>query len=120
MDQIIINPFADRNFKTAIFRSYISEHFPICFLIPSAKPKIENKTSSILKTIYKSESINTFKQELHETNWSDTETYLNPNNAYKIFFEKIPVLYDKYFPIKRIKLKVKNLELTRITSGKTF
>ena len=47
---VLTNSFIDRNFKTAIFKSDISGHFPICFIIPSTK--IGNKTSFILKSIF--------------------------------------------------------------------
>ena len=49
---VLTNSFIDRNFKTAIFKSDISGHFPICFITPSTKPKIGNKTSFILKSIF--------------------------------------------------------------------
>ena len=37
IDHILTNSFLDRNFKTAVFKSGISDHFPICFIIPSTK-----------------------------------------------------------------------------------
>ena len=49
IEHVLTNSFIDRNFKTAISKSDISDHFPICFIIPSTKPKIENKTSFIFK-----------------------------------------------------------------------
>ena len=45
IDHILTNSFIDRNFKTTIFKSDTSDHFPICFIIPSTKTKIENKTT---------------------------------------------------------------------------
>ena len=39
IDHILTNSFADRNFKTAIFKSDASDHFSICFIIRSTKPK---------------------------------------------------------------------------------
>ena len=57
---VLTNSFIDRNFKTAIFKSDISDHFPIYFITPSTKPKIGNKTSFILKSIFNFKAINTF------------------------------------------------------------
>ena len=37
IDHIFTDSFIDKNFKTAIFKSDISDHFPICFMIPSTK-----------------------------------------------------------------------------------
>ena len=34
---VLTNCFIDRTFKTAIFKSDILNHFPICFIIPSMK-----------------------------------------------------------------------------------
>ena len=109
IDHILTNSFIDRNFKTAIFKSDISDHYPICLIIPSTKPKIENKTSFIFKRIFNFEAINTFKQDLHKTNWNDTEAFNDPNETYKAFLERF-LLYDKYFPIRKIKIKARDLE----------
>ena len=49
IDHILTNSFSDKNFRTAIFKSDISDHFPICFIITSTKPKIENKLPLFLK-----------------------------------------------------------------------
>ena len=99
IDHVLTNSFIDRNFKTAISKSDISDHFPICFIIPSTKPKIENKTSFIFKRIFNFEGINTFKQDLHKTNWKDQ------NETYKACLERFLLLYDKYFPIRKIKME---------------
>ena len=49
IDHICTNSFIDRNFKTAFFKSDISDHFPICLIIPLTKPRIENKISPVFK-----------------------------------------------------------------------
>ena len=49
IDHILTNSFTDKNFQTVIFKSDVSDHFPICFIIRSTNPKIENKTSFIFK-----------------------------------------------------------------------
>ena len=117
IDHILTNSFADRNFKTAIFKSDVSDHFPICFIIRSTKPKIENKTSFIFKRIFNFETINSFKQDLYKTNWKDIEAFTDPNEAYKAFLERFLLLYDKNFPIRKIKIKAKDLESPWITNG---
>ena len=99
------NSFIGRNFRTVIFKSDISDHFPICFIIPPAKPELKNKTSFIFKKIFSFEAKSTFKQDLHKTNWKDIETFTDPNETYKKFLERFLLLYDKYCPIKKSKLK---------------
>ena len=98
IDHILTNSFADRNFKTAIFKSDVSDHFPICFIIRSTKPKI----SFIFKRIFNFETINFFKEDLYKTNWKDIEAFPDPNKAYKAFLERFLFLYDKNFPIRKI------------------
>ena len=116
IDHTLTNSFTDMNFKTAIFKSDVSEHFPICFIIPCTKPKIENKTSFIFKQIFNFEVINTFKQDFYKTNWKDNEAFTNLNEAYKAFLERFLLLYDKNFPIRKIKIKAKNLGSLWITN----
>ena len=67
----------------------------------STKNKIENKTSLIFKRIFNFEAINTFKQDLHKTNWKDIEAFGDPNEAYKSFLERFLLPYDKYVPIRK-------------------
>ena len=83
----------------------------------STKNKIENKTSLIFKRIFNFEAINTFKQDLHKTNWKNIEAFTDPNEAYKAFLERIRLLYGKYFAIKKIQIKAKHLESPWITNG---
>lgn len=54
---IVINCFAERVFQTAIFKGNISNHFPICFLVPSSSKQRENKATFICKRIFNTESI---------------------------------------------------------------
>ena len=117
IDHILTNSFIDRNFKTTIFKSDISDHFPIYFIIPSTKAKIENKTSFIFKRIFNFDAINTFKQDLHKTNWKGIEVFIDPNEAYKTFLERFLLLFDKYFPFRKIKIKAKDLKSPWITNG---
>ena len=109
IDHILTNSFIDRNFKTAIFKSDISDHFPIYFIIPATRPEIENKTSFIFKSILNVDAINTFNQDLQKTNWKDIEAFTDPNESYKAFLERFLILYDKHFLIRKIKNKVKDL-----------
>ena len=68
IDHILTNCFVDRTFKTAIFKSDISDHFPICFIIPSMKTKIKNETSFLYKRNSNTDAKPAFQNELYETN----------------------------------------------------
>ena len=52
IDHILTNSFTNTVFKTAIFKSDISDHFPVCFIIPSSMKQTNNtKTTVIFKSI---------------------------------------------------------------------
>ena len=114
----ILNSFTDTVFKTAIFKSDISDHFPTCFIIPSSMKQTNNtKNTVIFKTVFGTESIELFKQKLYETNWDDTEVSQKPDEAYKSFLNKFSDSYNTYLPKKQIKLKSKDLRSPWITDG---
>ena len=117
IDHILTNCFIDRIFKTAIFKSDISDHFPICFIIPSMKTKTKNETSFLYKRNFNTDAKHAFQNELYETNWKDIETFTDPNETYKAFLEKFLILYDKYFPKQKIKVKTKDLQSPWVTKG---
>ena len=71
----------------------------------------------IYKGTYNTESIDLFKQKLHETKWNEIMSFQNPDYAYKVFLKRFSTLYDTYFPEKKIKLKNKDLQSPWITKG---
>ena len=116
IDHILTNLFVNFDFKTAIFKSYISDHFPISFFLPMANEFSKAEPIYIHKRIINNNATEMFCQKLHETDWAEIETG-NPNVCYKIFLKKFMSLYDEYFPIKIIKLKTKDIESLWITTG---
>ena len=57
IDRILKNSFTDTVFKTAIFKSDISDHFLICFIIPSSMKSTNNtENTAIYKTVFDTES----------------------------------------------------------------
>ena len=96
----------------------MSDHFPICFIIPSPSNQ-ENvtETTFITKRILNTKSIELFKQKLYETSWDEIEMSQNPDQEYKTFLTKFSDLYNIYFPTKIIKVKNKDLNSPWITKG---
>ena len=118
IDHILTNSFTETVFKTAILKIDVSDHFPICFMIPSlAKQEKDTSTTFIYKRISDTKAIEMFKQKLYETDWDDIEVFENPNDAYKSFMNKFSVLYETFFPKKKIKSKDKDLRSPWITKG---
>ena len=88
IDHILTNFFIDTVFKTAILKTDISDHFPICNLSQDSLPQTnKGKNAFIYKVTYNPECIES-KQKLYEIKWNEIEIQ-NPNEAYKTFFRKI-------------------------------
>ena len=51
IDHILRNCFVNTNFKTFIFKLDISNHFPVCFLQSTSRPREENKATYITKRV---------------------------------------------------------------------
>ena len=71
----------------------------------------------VYKRTYNTESIELFKQKLHETKWDEIMSFQNLDDDYQTFLKRFSTLYDTYFAEKKIKLKNKNLQSPWITKG---
>ena len=85
------------DFKTAIFKSDISDHFPISFFLPVMSEFSKTEPIYIHKRIVNNNAIVMFHQKLHKTDWAEIDTSKNPNVCYKIFLKKFMCLYNEYF-----------------------
>ena len=57
------------------------------------------------------------KRKLFQIDWQEIETLQNPCNAYTSFLEQFLTLYDTFFPLRKIKIKAKDLQSPWITNG---
>ena len=117
IDRILKNCFVNFDFKGAIFKSDISDHFPISFFLPMINEFSKTEPIYVHKRIINSNAIEMFRQKLHETDWAEIETLRNPNVCYKIFLKRFMSFYDAHFPIKIIKLKTKDMQSPWITTA---
>ena len=78
---------------------------------------MESKATFIYKRVFDTESIESFKKKLSETDSQETESYENSDEAYAIFLQQLIIFYDNYFAKRNIKVKVKDLESPWITRG---
>ena len=84
IDHILANSFTDTVFKSAIFKSDKSDHFPICFMIPSSmKQTNSTKNTVIFTSVFDTESIELLKRKLNETSWDDIEVLWKTVTAHK-------------------------------------
>ena len=115
LDHILTNSPVNTNFKTFIFKIDISDHFPICFLQPTSRPREENGATCINKKVININAIEMFKQELYKTSWDDVINNKDLSDAYNYFLHKLIVLYNKYFPKQSIRVYKKDLQSPWIT-----
>ena len=114
MNHILTNCFINFDFKTAIFKSDISDHFLISFFLSMTNEFSKTEPIYIHKRMINNSAIEMFRQKLHETDRAEIETSRNPNVCYKTFLKRFISLYDEYFPIKIIKLTTKDMKITEI------
>ena len=117
IDHIVINSFIDTTIKTGIIKSDISDNFLTCLFILSEKVSVENEIVYIYKRVINDETMEASTQNLYESSLNDIESIPNANKAYSIFLEKFRTMYNKHFPLKKIKLKTKDLKSPWITTG---
>ena len=111
IDNIITNCIINSNFKSARVKTDLSEHFPIIFITEFIR--VPTPTDDMEKCVYKRDftenAFNCFKQALFETFWDSVKNLKQPNEAYNKFLEIFTKLYEEYFPIRKIKMKPKEL-----------
>ena len=115
IDHILTNTFVDWTFKSDVFKSSVSGHFPVIFLIPSINLSNENGTSYIYKRFVTDEAITSFNISLYQNNWKEFLECESVNQAYANFIDKFSEMCDNFFPIKKMKLKSKDLKIPWIT-----
>ena len=65
IDHISTNAYPETIFKTEIFMCDVSDHVPICVIIPSLKFSSKNKDIYIYKRSFNGQSIVFFKRNLN-------------------------------------------------------
>ena len=68
---VLTNCFVNFDFKTAIFKSDISDHFRINFFLPMTNKFSKTEAIYIHKRIINNTAIKLFRQKLHETDWAE-------------------------------------------------
>ena len=119
IDNIITNCIINSDFKSAIVKTDLSDHFPIIFInelmrVPAPTDDLEN---CVYKRDFTENALNCFKQALFETSWDSVKNLKQPNEAYNKFLEIFTELYQEYFPIRKIKIKPKRALSPWITNG---
>ena len=116
----ITNSIYKNDFKTAIIRTDISDHFPITYafkLRSSMSSENRQKNRYLHKRIINESSKATFKRRLRETSWDAVKGLDNPSESYVKIIETITQIYDDCFPKTKFKIKSNNKANPWITKG---
>ena len=119
IDNIITNCILNSDFKSAVVKTDLSDHFPIIFInefIRDSTPK-DDMEKCIYKRNFTENAFNCFEQALFETSWDSVENFKQSNEAYDKFLEIFTELYEKYCPIRKIKIKPKRALSSWIANG---
>ena len=117
IDHIITNSFVENTFKTAIIKTDVSDHFPICIFFPSTNLFTKNDVIYQYKRTINDKKIEAFLQNLYQYDWDTIKTHQDANEAYNNFISTFCTIYDIFFPMNKIKIKTKDLESPWITKG---
>ena len=118
IDNIITNAILDKDFKSAIIKTDLSDLFPVILII-KLKTKFSNNQVDqfIFKRGFNGNTLTLFKQNLFETSWDSVKKIDDSNESYNKFLEILSSLHEKYFPLTKVKLKPKRKNSPWITNG---
>ena len=120
IDHIITNSIYNNDFKTAIIRTDVSDHFAITYafkLRSSMSSENHPKNKYLYKRIINESSKATFKRRLRETSGDTVKALGNPSESYVKLIETITQIYDDYFPKTKFKIQSNNKVNPWITKG---
>ena len=118
IDHIITDYVLTCDFKTAILKTDLTDHFPIVIALKNYGPSQQHsKTKHKYKRSYNEENIKVFNQRLLSVNWDELKNCDDLNEAYKQFFNIFNSTYDIYFPKVFVRLKTKHIQSLWITKG---
>jgi exonuclease III len=108
IDNILTNYFLDVNFSSGIIKTDISDHFSVFYSFNLNKIANKNK-EEIVKRDLSSKNVENFRLSLLNTNWDNVLSSNNANLSFDHFHNHFLNLFDETCPIKKLKIKSKNL-----------
>ena len=100
IDHVYTNSIRD-NFDTSIIISDISDHFPILTILPEKKKCSKPAFIEIRK--FSDENLQSFKEDFFQLDWTSLYEENDAQAAYDFFHEKFDQLFNRHFPIKKVK-----------------
>ena len=107
IDQIWSNFYNGSNHSSGVVTLSLTDHFPIFYLF-------KNNSSKILKS-YKTRSFNNYdiEQFINDVSHQSFDSVFennNPSESFTIFYNILFSIYNKRFPVKKRRIKVKDYE----------
>ena len=93
IDHILTNQLINVNFKTAIFKTDLSDHFSGCIIISLTEKLVEKKYTYVYKRVITEDATECFNNALNESDWVEIETSDNPSKCYKLYLKKFLTVY---------------------------
>ena len=106
IDNIFSNFLPDRNGKSGILLTDISDHFPIYYI--DQAPHILRANSVSRKRLFTTSNINKFRQAINNHDWDHISRNTIAENAFAELHSDYKSLYDQHFPIKTSSSVYKN------------
>ena len=101
-DHIITNSVINAEFKTGIMKTDISNNCLMSFAFLCILDSTKAREESLYKGNYKGNSIENFKQKLHEVNWNEVTLCNNANESYAKFSRYVLLCMKNVFPNSKI------------------
>ena len=85
--------------------------------IPSTNLFTRNDVIYQYKKIINDEKVEAFLQNLYQHDWLTIKTHQDANEAYNNFTSTFFTIYDSFFPMNKMIIKTKDLEIRWISKG---
>lgn len=93
--------------NTGIIKTDISDHFPIFILHELNSPHDSSLGNSVTRRDFSEPNVRNFAHDLSTSNWTSVYRTTCANTAYNYFITTVKQLYEKNFPLQRVKVKSK-------------
>lgn len=117
IDHVITNSFINEKILTGIIKSDISDHFPIFHVSNMGNFPELSDSELITKRFITNETLEIFKDKLHNMDWTDIYRISDPSAAYEAFLKTFLLTFNESFPERQVKIKRKTLLSPWITKG---
>ena len=89
---------------SGLFLNDVSDHLPV-FAVISGYEQIVQRNKYITFRSKNQQNLIKFKSEIENVNWAELPGYNDPSLAYGNFLKKYAAIYNRCFPLKKVKAK---------------